>query len=193
MDEMYGLHPTTTDYAENLMMMIQAEYDSFYSSACDRDWNIPILGSDELISETASITTEVRRSDIEGRDDHVSGVIKARIASHPRYPELLEAYIDCQKVGAPPEILCLLEDIRRENDGVYRPDPVTNCLGSDPELDEFMAIFCDILVKYKSDLSRPFDEANAFLNKIETQLSSLCKDKFESWNLELLNESVLEI
>nr|GMD23281.1 homeobox protein knotted-1-like 6 [Ipomoea batatas] len=35
--------------------------------------------------------------------------------------------------------------------------------------------YCDILVKYKSDLSRPFDEAKTFLNKIETQLSNLCK------------------
>jgi hypothetical protein len=31
-----------------------------------------------------------------------------------------------------------------------------------------------MLVKYKSDLTRPFDEATTFLNKIETQLSHLC-------------------
>lgn len=43
---------------------------------------------------------------------------------------------------------------------------------------EFLPVqetYCDILVKYKSDLSRPFDEAKTFLNKIETQLSNLCK------------------
>ncbi|GFY88261.1 homeobox protein knotted-1-like 6 [Actinidia rufa] len=184
MEEMYGFHPTTTDDAENLMIL-PAEYDSFYSSSS------AIFGSDELISETASITPEVGQGVIEGRDDHVSGMIKARVKSHPRYPELIEAYIDCrQKVAAPPEMVCLLEEIRRENDGVYWRDSVTNCIGADPELDEFMEIFCDILVKYKSDLSRPFDEATAFLNKIETQLSNLCKDKFES---ELLNPSVLVI
>nr|GFA23690.1 homeobox protein knotted-1-like 6 [Tanacetum cinerariifolium] len=32
-----------------------------------------------------------------------------------------------------------------------------------------------VLVKYKSDLARPFDEANVFLSNIETQLSNLCK------------------
>ncbi|XP_057493596.1 homeobox protein knotted-1-like 6 isoform X1 [Actinidia eriantha] len=170
MEEMYGFHPTTTDDAENLMIL-PAEYDSFYSSSS------AIFGSDELISETASITPEVRQGVIEGRDDHVSGVIKARVKSHPRYPELIEAYIDCQKVAAPPEIVCLLEEIRRENDGVYWRESVTNCIGADPELDEFMEIFCDLLVKYKSDLSRPFDEATAFLNKIETQLSNLSKDE----------------
>lgn len=33
--------------------------------------------------------------------------------------------------------------------------------------------YCDMLVKYKSDLSRPFDEATTFLNKIQMQLSNL--------------------
>ncbi|KAE8688327.1 Detected protein of confused Function [Hibiscus syriacus] len=37
-----------------------------------------------------------------------------------------------------------------------------NLLGSDPELDEFMETYCDMLVKFKSDLSRPFDEATTF-------------------------------
>lgn len=31
-----------------------------------------------------------------------------------------------------------------------------------------------MLVKYKSDLSRPFDEATTFLNKVEMQLRNLC-------------------
>lgn len=29
-------------------------------------------------------------------------------------------------------------------------------------------------MKYKSDLAKPFDEATAFLNNIETQLNTLC-------------------
>lgn len=33
--------------------------------------------------------------------------------------------------------------------------------------------YIDMLVKYKSDLERPFDEATDFLNKIEIQLSNL--------------------
>ncbi|KAI0510306.1 hypothetical protein KFK09_010907 [Dendrobium nobile] len=66
--------------------------------------------------------------------------MKARIASHPRYPHLLEAYIDCQKVGAPPDIASLLEDIRRENAGGERVASSSVILGSDPELDEFMAV-----------------------------------------------------
>ncbi|KAH0461448.1 hypothetical protein IEQ34_009023 [Dendrobium chrysotoxum] len=101
--------------------------------------------------------------------------MKARIASHPRYPHLLEAYIDCQKVGAPPDIASLLEDIRRENAGGERVASSSVILGSDPELDEFMEMYCDVLVKYRRDLERPFDEATAFLNTMEVQLSDLCK------------------
>ncbi|XP_020596647.1 LOW QUALITY PROTEIN: homeobox protein knotted-1-like 6, partial [Phalaenopsis equestris] len=106
--------------------------------------------------------------------------MKTRIASHPRYPHLLEAHlleanIDCQKLGAPPDIVSLLEDIRRENAGGERGAASSLMLGSDPELDEFMEMYCDVLVKYRRDLERPFDEATAFLNTMEIQLSDLCK------------------
>ncbi|XP_072983791.1 homeobox protein knotted-1-like 6 [Typha latifolia] len=106
-----------------------------------------------------------------GDDDDALREMKARIASHPRYPNLLQAYIDCQKVGAPPEIASLLDEIRRENGG----RTISGFLGADPELDDFMETYCDVLVKYRSDLARPFDEATNFLNSIESQLSDLCK------------------
>ncbi|CAL5349862.1 unnamed protein product [Camellia sinensis] len=186
MDEMYGLLQTNNDYTDKVLMspdnlMFPADYQTFYSSSYGADHHrIPYFGSEELmsaasaISEAASITPGVRRNH-ENHDD-MSSFIKAKIASHPFYPKLLQAYIDCQKVGAPPEIACLLDEIRRENDFCQR-DSVITCLGADPELDEFMETFCDVLVKYKSDLSRPFDEATTFLNKIEIQLGNLCKVK----------------
>ncbi|XAR65088.1 hypothetical protein NMG60_11009057 [Bertholletia excelsa] len=187
MDEMYGLHPTNNDYEDKALMlpenlMVPAEYQNFcFSATAGGDHRrYPAYGSDELISaasaisEAVSITAGLRRRD-EDRDD-TSGMIKAKIASHPCYPRLLEAYIDCQKVGAPPEIACLLDEIRREND-VSQRELASTCFGDDPELDQFMETFCDILVKYKSDLSRPFDEATTFLNKIQTQLSNLCTDE----------------
>ncbi|KAK1661351.1 hypothetical protein QYE76_049510 [Lolium multiflorum] len=40
-------------------------------------------------------------------------LMKAQIAGHPRYPSLLSAYIECRKVGAPPEVAALLEEIGR--------------------------------------------------------------------------------
>ncbi|KDP31074.1 hypothetical protein JCGZ_11450 [Jatropha curcas] len=108
-----------------------------------------------------------------GSEEEVSSAIRAKIASHPLYPKLLEAYIDCQKVGAPPEMAYLLDEIRR-GDLSSRSTVVATCLDTDPELDEFMETYCDILVKYKSDLSRPFNEATTFLNDVEAQLNTLC-------------------
>ncbi|XVF85018.1 hypothetical protein PTKIN_Ptkin17bG0085000 [Pterospermum kingtungense] len=174
MDEMYGFH-STGEYADDKALMspenliLPSDYQPWLCSS----GRIPMFGSDELIyaasaiSEAASITPEIQRQ------EDMSTLIKAKIASHPSYPRLLQAYIDCQKVGAPPEIASILDEILREND-VNKRDIVPTCLGADPELDEFMETYCDMLVKYKSDLSRPFDEATTFLNKVEMQLRNLC-------------------
>ncbi|KAK8655464.1 hypothetical protein V6N13_108039 [Hibiscus sabdariffa] len=174
MDEMYGFNATTGEYADKALispesLILPSDYHAWLCSS----GRVPMFGSDELISaasaisEAASITPEIRR------EEDVSCVIKAKIASHPSYPRLLQAYIDCQKVGAPPEIASILDEILREND-VNRRAIVPTCLGADPELDEFMETYCDMLVKFKSDLSRPFDEATTFLNKVEMQLRNLC-------------------
>ncbi|KAJ6748533.1 HOMEOBOX PROTEIN TRANSCRIPTION FACTORS [Salix purpurea] len=80
-------------------------------------------------------------------EEEVSCAIRAKIASHPLYPKLLEAYIDCQKVGAPPEMAYLLDEIRLANDvSKGSNDTVASCLGADPELDEFMVSFSKIIL-----------------------------------------------
>ncbi|KAK8691540.1 hypothetical protein V6N13_075047 [Hibiscus sabdariffa] len=174
MDEMYGFYSMGDQHVDNALMspeniILPSDYQS---RICVSD-RVPAFGSDELISlasaisEAASVTPEIQR------EVDISNVIKAKIASHPYYPRLLEAYIECQKVGAPPAMARILDEILTETD-VNKPDTVPSFLGADPELDEFMETYCDVLVKYKSDLSRPFDEATAFLNKIELQLRNLC-------------------
>lgn len=181
MDELYGLH-STLDYSmqqapEN--MVTWTNYQNISSPLVTFADRHPVYGSEQLgsgssaISDAASMVPEIQRN---GSDEQaaVSSAIRAKIASHPFYPKLLEAYIDCQKVGAPPEIALVLDEIRRESDGSKRNNVVSSCLGADPELDEFMVTYCDILMRYKSDLSKPFDEAAAFINNMETQLSNLC-------------------
>lgn len=98
----------------------------------------------------------------------ISDVIKAQIANHPLYPTLLSAYIDCRKVGAPPEMASVLEEIGKENYSI------SSEIGTDPELDHFMKSYCDALHKYKEELSKPFDEATNFLSSIGSQLTDLC-------------------
>ncbi|KAH6763222.1 homeobox protein knotted-1-like 6 [Perilla frutescens var. hirtella] len=197
MDEMYGMHAGGDFYADKALMspenmMMAAEYGQYHyenlvPGGADHHHRIPGFESEELgfqcsaVSESASINV---RGEGDHDEEQASSVIKAQIASHPSYPKLLDAYIDCQKVGAPPEIACLLDEIRREKD-VCKQDAVSMCFGVDPELDEFMETYCDVLVKYKTDLSRPFDEATSFLNKIETQLGTLCTDDGVSSDEEL--------
>ncbi|KAH6828048.1 homeobox protein knotted-1-like 6 [Perilla frutescens var. hirtella] len=209
MDEMYGIDSRGDDYADKALLspenlLIPEDYDQYnYHSltihSADNHHHhhhhrLPMFGSDDLgfqcsvIShESASVNVQNQREAGDGdEDDDDSTLIKAKIASHPCYSKLLDAYIDCQKVGAPPEIVCLLDEIRREKD-LCKQDAVSMCIGVDPELDEpcfhrfffFFSLFMketyyDILVKYKSDLSRPFDEATSFLTDIEAQLLNLC-------------------
>ncbi|KAK3031233.1 hypothetical protein RJ639_036888 [Escallonia herrerae] len=102
----------------------------------------------------------------------MSDLIKAQIASHPLYPELVSAYVQCRKVGAPPEMASLLEEIGKER----HPIRARSQLGADPELDDFMESYCEVLHRYKEELSKPFNEATTFLSDIEAQFSSLCRD-----------------
>ncbi|KAI0523591.1 hypothetical protein KFK09_005987 [Dendrobium nobile] len=97
--------------------------------------------------------------------------VKARIMAHPHYPNLVAAYAECHKLGAPPEVAARLSTVTRDleiRSGGGRSFPT-----ADPELDQFMEAYYDILVKYKEELSRPFEEAADFLRKAESQLSSI--------------------
>ncbi|KAK7252391.1 hypothetical protein RIF29_36301 [Crotalaria pallida] len=181
MDEMYGL--SSSDYGEKPLMtpenlIFPADYhQSFLMSSNSSAGRVPMFGSEDLLSAVEpSSAAGIQRQEQEHYDvnNNNNTVMKAKIASHPHYPRLLQAYIDCQKVGAPPEIAGLLEEIRRENDLCCYNKRDTCCFGADPELDHFMETYCEMLVKYKSDLARPFDEATSFLNSIELQLSHLC-------------------
>ncbi|XP_073269808.1 homeobox protein knotted-1-like 6 [Primulina huaijiensis] len=186
MEDVYGLHSADDEALmspENLMITAAFQpygygYNSLIASGEVFHRN-PVFGSCSVVasSELTSGDLKIRKKGDE--DEHASNVIKAKIALHPSYPKLLDAYIDCQKVGAPPEIACFLEEIRREKDLLSKQgEAVSMSIGVDPELDEFMETYCHVLAKYKTDLSRPYDETTTFLYKIETQLSNLCKGWF---------------
>nr|AAV54618.1 homeobox transcription factor KN1 [Pinus taeda] len=104
--------------------------------------------------------------------DNEEHAIKSKILAHPQYPSLLGAYIDCQKIGAPPEAVARLDALTREHQD---PQRRTVSIGMDPELDQFMEAYCEILTKYHEELAKPFKEAMLFLKKIETQFNSLGK------------------
>ncbi|KAG6484347.1 hypothetical protein ZIOFF_052862 [Zingiber officinale] len=63
--------------------------------------------------------------------------VKAKIMSHPQYSALIAAYIDCQKVGAPPDVAARLSGLSRELESRLSCRRETS---DDPELDQFMAL-----------------------------------------------------
>ncbi|KAI3765279.1 hypothetical protein L2E82_15309 [Cichorium intybus] len=112
-----------------------------------------------------------------------SSSVKAKIMSHPHYPRLLSAYLNCQKVGAPPEVVERLEEAcrasvmaamsGRSGSGGSGGGMSTGIVGQDPALDQFMEAYCEMLIKYEQELSKPFKEAMIFLSRIESQFKAI--------------------
>lgn len=105
-DEIYGVS-STAEYTDRALMtpenIFPAEYHSFLMSSAART---PMFGSDEFLSAAIAVTAGNETEPYPGatiapeiqRQNDASSLIKAKIASHPHYPRLLQAYIDCQKV-----------------------------------------------------------------------------------------------
>ncbi|CAL1407680.1 unnamed protein product [Linum trigynum] len=150
---------------------------------------------DQAAAEGLLILPEAEVHDlVEEEDDR--NMIKRQISSHPLYPSLVSAHIDCQKVGAPPEVVSLLEEIMdmRSSSSSTAAHNSSSCSNNvdhhimmindqtiggapdrDPELDRFMESYCELLHSYKEELSKPFQEAASFLTTMESQLTNLCK------------------
>ncbi|KAL2529334.1 Homeobox protein knotted-1-like 1 [Forsythia ovata] len=116
--------------------------------------------------------------------------IKAKIIAHPQYSNLLEAYMDCQKVGAPPEVVARLTAVLQEFETRQRASAASRDVSKDPELDQFMEAYYDMLVKYREELTRPLQEAMEFMRRIETQLNMLTSAPVRIFNSEEKCEGV---
>ncbi|KAK7387726.1 hypothetical protein VNO78_22516 [Psophocarpus tetragonolobus] len=100
-----------------------------------------------------------------------TSAVKAKIMAHPHYHRLLAAYVNCQKVGAPPEVVARLEEACAS--AAVTMAGGTASIGEDPALDQFMEAYCEMLIKYEQELCKPFKEAMLFLQRIECQFKSL--------------------
>ncbi|KAL1817666.1 hypothetical protein ACET3Z_020240 [Daucus carota] len=108
--------------------------------------------------------------------------IKAKIIAHPQYSSLLQAYMDCQKVGAPAEVMARLAAIRQDFEARQQASVSCGEASKDPELDQFMEAYYDMLVKYREELARPLQEAMEFMQRIETQLNMLSTSPRQIFN-----------
>ncbi|XP_041028385.1 homeobox protein SBH1-like [Juglans microcarpa x Juglans regia] len=111
-------------------------------------------------------------------DESSSSAEKVKIMAHPHYQRLLAAYVNCQKVGAPPEVVARLEETCAS--AATMGHLGTGSIGEDPALDQFMEAYCEMLTKYEQELSKPFEEAVLFLQRIECQFKALTVSSSDS-------------
>ncbi|KAM3749233.1 hypothetical protein ACB098_05G167600 [Castanea mollissima] len=118
-----------------------------------------------------------------------SSSVKAKIMAHPHYHRLLAAYANCQKVGAPPEVVARLEQACSTAANMGH-SASAGCIGEDPALDQFMEAYCEMLTKYEQELSKPFKEAMLFLQRIECQFKALAVSSSDSACVEAVDRNV---
>ncbi|RZC65735.1 hypothetical protein C5167_009423 [Papaver somniferum] len=120
----------------------------------------------------------MKHNNIDKQHDNTSSSSfkRAKIMAHPHYLRLLTAYINCQKIGAPAEVVKKLEEIFASEESRMSSSSSSGGLGSlgeDPGLDQFMEAYCEMLSKYEQELTKPFKEAMIFISNIEAQLKNL--------------------
>lgn len=117
------------------------------------------------------------------RDQQEAEDMKAKIIAHPHCSNLFEAYMDCQKVGAPPEVAARLAAARQEFEARRRSAvSSTRDTIKDPELDQFMEAYYGMLVKYRDELMRPMQEALDFTRRTEAQLNRVSNGLVQIFN-----------
>ncbi|MCO5568370.1 hypothetical protein L7F22_022069 [Adiantum nelumboides] len=147
----------------------------------DCNYVIATSGPSLLVSPGTNSTTHGSRAttgtvsmDMEtGQSAEHNDPVKAKIVSHPAYPRLVMAYVNCHKIGAPAEVVTSLEEVSKKYQAFRASSPAA--MGADPELDHFMETYCNVLQKYHEELMQPYKEAMAFFRKIELQLNALSK------------------
>ncbi|KAJ4731196.1 Homeobox protein knotted-1-like 1 [Rhynchospora pubera] len=82
-------------------------------------------------------------------------------------------YLFSQQVGAPPEVAARLSAVAQELEVRHRTSFNRLDVPIEPELDQFMEAYHEMLVKYREELTRPLQEAMEFLRRVESQLNSL--------------------
>ncbi|KAI5672985.1 hypothetical protein M9H77_13349 [Catharanthus roseus] len=143
----------------NSMMLQQQQEDSHHNN--------------NVVTAATAVGCYFMDDNINNIDGSSSNSVKAKIMSHPHYHRLLAAYINCQKIGAPPDVVARLEEACSSAAATMVRSSSSSCIGEDPALDQFMEAYCEMLTKYEQELSKPFKEAMLFLSRIECQFKAL--------------------
>ncbi|KAA3489030.1 homeobox protein SBH1-like isoform X1 [Gossypium australe] len=128
-------------------------------------------GSSMIIDDQSNTTNNNTGCYFMESNDGGSSSVKAKIMAHPHYHRLVAAYVNCQKVGAPPEVVARLEQVCAS--AATMGPSTTGCIGEDPALDQFMEAYSEMLAKYEQELSKTFKDAMLFFQSVEYQFKAL--------------------
>nr|ASU87383.1 transcription factor class I KNOX1-2 [Huperzia selago] len=122
--------------------------------------------------------------------DHMESEIKAAILAHPHYPRLVAAHMNCQKVGASPEVISQIDSkfVDLIRDFHKRQLSPSSNIGANPELDEFMVAYCNLLMNYEHEVNKTYKDAMSFCRKLEQQLSIFSTGSIASGESEERND-----
>ncbi|KAE9600228.1 hypothetical protein Lalb_Chr14g0370701 [Lupinus albus] len=102
-------------------------------------------------------------------DQESNDILKRRISSHPLYGLLVEAHLECLKVGEISNLDSVLkidhqmQSMKKQNLGMF----------SQTELDLFMEAYCMSLGQLKEAIEEPQKKSMAFINNMHSQLREL--------------------
>ncbi|KAI4352086.1 hypothetical protein L6164_006372 [Bauhinia variegata] len=106
---------------------------------------------------------------VEEEEEERNEILKRRISSHPLYGLLLDAHMECLKVGDMAinmdneQKIAQKEATKKHNLGMLNQN----------ELDLFMEAYCLALGKLKEAMEEPQQRSMAFINSMHSQLREL--------------------
>nr|AAW62518.1 KNOTTED1-like protein [Selaginella kraussiana] len=95
--------------------------------------------------------------------------MKAAISGHPQYLELIKAHMSIKKVGASSQKVAEINEVIRMHQD-SQPSSVHTNIGANPELDQFMVAYCDVLNMYENQLNKAFTGAIEYCKQQEQEL-----------------------
>ncbi|KAK7364140.1 hypothetical protein VNO80_12568 [Phaseolus coccineus] len=113
---------------------------------------------------------ELQEEEDDDEEENNNEILKRRISSHPLYGLLVEAHLDCLKVGD-------ISNLERELkiDQMQATEKQNLGMFSQSELDLFMEAYCMALGKLKEAMVEPQQMSMAFINNMHSQLREITK------------------
>ncbi|KAG0601434.1 hypothetical protein M758_11G110600 [Ceratodon purpureus] len=100
-------------------------------------------------------------------------LMRAAITEHPLYPAMVLAHVRVLKVGAPSSQQVKLDEIIKKYQRVEVAPENISKLGQDPELDQFMRSYTEMLTSLRVDLEEPYNKTMQFMDRATKDLEAI--------------------